>query len=47
MSADAMRAKFAECAAHARLKLQPGRTDAMIDRISRLETLNNAADLLT
>jgi hypothetical protein len=46
MSAEAMRAKFAECARHARAALRPGGAEAIATAIDRLDTVESVAGLL-
>jgi len=47
MSAQAMRAKFAECARHSSVALPAGRADAIRDAVERLDTINNVSGLLS
>ena len=47
MSAEAMRAKFAECARHARTPLRPGGAEAIAAAIDRLDTAGTVSGLLS
>jgi 2-methylcitrate dehydratase PrpD len=47
MSPEAMRAKLAECARHARVPLRPGGAEAIAAAIDRLDTADSVAGLLS
>ena len=47
MSAEAMTAKFAECAGHSRSPLAPGRANAISDAMANLESINSVSGLLS